>query len=121
MSTIKVDTIQNTSGVQQYLAKAWLSYSQTTTTNHGSGNISSVTDNATGNYTLNFSTAMTSTGYNQVVGTGGTTTVAGQTSAVSTTHSTDATRTTTALQLITTYGQGSGKIDSYRDGVVVVS
>ena len=56
MSTIKVDTIQNTSGVQQYTA-------QITATMNGTGTIalqqsdgvSSVTDNGVGQYQFNFS------------------------------------------------------------------
>ena len=38
--------------------RAWLRYDGTTNTINGSGNVSSVTDNATGDFTINFTTAM---------------------------------------------------------------
>lgn len=64
MSTIKVDTIQNTSGVQQYLAKAWVKFTGvTTTTITASGNVSSLTDVGTGKTTVTFSNAMATASY----------------------------------------------------------
>ena len=41
-----------------YGCRAWVNYNATTSTVRGSGNISSVTKNATGDFTLNFSSAM---------------------------------------------------------------
>ena len=38
--------------------RAWLRYDGKTNTINGSGNVSSVTDNATGDFTINFTTAM---------------------------------------------------------------
>ena len=83
MSTLKVNTIQNTSGVEVYTAKAWVNFNGTgTVAIRASGNVSSITDNGTGQYTVNFTTAMpdanyavhgqSSTGSAQVTG-GGTT------------------------------------------------
>ena len=67
MSTIKVDTIQNTSGVQQYLAKAWGSLQcQGTASIRDSGNISSLTDNGTGDFTLAYITALPTSTYSFV-------------------------------------------------------
>jgi hypothetical protein len=72
MSTLKVGTIQNASGVEVYTCKAWVNFNGTfstspfTTANGGiraAGNVSSVTDNGTGNYTVNFTTAMPDANY----------------------------------------------------------
>ena len=68
MSTIKVDTIKNTSNVEVYTAKAWVNFDGTTNTGgsctiRASGNVSSVTDNGTGDYTVNFTTAMSDANY----------------------------------------------------------
>lgn len=70
MSTLKVNTLQNTSGVEQYLCKAWVNFNGTgTVAIRASGNVSSITDNGTGDYTVNFTTAFADANYS-VVGTG---------------------------------------------------
>lgn len=71
MSTIKVDTIQNTSGVQQYLAKAWVNFDGTSNAINGSGNVSSITDNGTGDQTAGYSSAMPDANYSVTTGTQG--------------------------------------------------
>ena len=66
MSAIKVNTIQDTSAAnsstpQQLLngrAKVWWNYNQQTPAVTNSFNISSITDNATGQYTANFSVTL---------------------------------------------------------------
>lgn len=59
MSTIKVNAIQNTSGVEQFLAKAWVNFNGTgTVAIRASGNVTSITDNGVGDYTVNFATAL---------------------------------------------------------------
>jgi len=64
MSTIKVDTIKNTSNVEVFTAKAWVNFDGTgTVAIRASGNVSSITDNSTGNYTVNFTTAMSDANY----------------------------------------------------------
>lgn len=64
MSTIKVDTIKNTSNVEVYTAKAWVNFNGSgTVAIRASGNVSSITDNGTGNYTVNFTTAMPDVNY----------------------------------------------------------
>jgi hypothetical protein len=72
MSTLKVDTIKDTSGVEVYTAKAWVNFDGTfgtdpfTIANGGiraAGNVSSVTDNGTGDYTVNFTSAMPDANY----------------------------------------------------------
>jgi len=63
MSTIKVDTIKNTSNVEVFTAKAWVNFNGSgTVAINASGNVTSITDNGTGAYTINFtSTLNTST------------------------------------------------------------
>jgi hypothetical protein len=64
MSTIKVDTIKNTSNVEVYTCKAWVNFNGTgTVAIRASGNVSSITDNGTGDYTVNFATAMADANY----------------------------------------------------------
>lgn len=64
MSTLKVGTIQNASGVEVYTAKAWVNFNGTgTVAIRASGNVSSITDNGTGDYTVNFTTAMPDANY----------------------------------------------------------
>jgi hypothetical protein len=64
MSTIKVTTIQNLSGVEVYTAKAWVNFNGTgTVAIRASGNVTSITDNGTGDYTVNFTTALVDANY----------------------------------------------------------
>ena len=80
MSTLKVGTIQDTSGgnssspeqVSLGRAKAWVNFDGTFGTSpftianggiRGSYNVSSITDNGTGNYTINFSITFANTNY----------------------------------------------------------
>jgi uncharacterized protein (AIM24 family) len=64
MSTIKVTTIQNLAGVEVYTAKAWVNFNGTgTVAIRASGNVSSITDNGTGDYTVNFTVAMVDANY----------------------------------------------------------
>jgi hypothetical protein len=64
MSTLKVSTLQNLSGTEVYTCKAWVNFNGTgTVAIRASGNVSSITDNGTGNYTVNFTTAMPDANY----------------------------------------------------------
>lgn len=64
MSTIKCTTIQNLAGVEVYTAKAWVNFNGTgVVAIRASGNVSSITDNGSGDYTVNFATAMTDVNY----------------------------------------------------------
>jgi hypothetical protein len=57
-STVPVDTVVNGT------AKAWVNFNGTgTVAIRRAFNVSSITDNATGNYTVNFTTAMPNTNY----------------------------------------------------------
>ena len=77
MSTLKVATIQDTSGnnsstpseVNNGRAKAWCNFNGTgTVAIRDSYNISSLTDRGTGQYTLSFTTAMANSNYASVFG-----------------------------------------------------
>lgn len=64
MSTLRVNTLQNTSGVEVYTAKAWVNFNGTgTVAIRASGNVSSITDNGVGIYTINFTNAMPDTNF----------------------------------------------------------
>ena len=55
-----------------YMARAWVNFNGTgTVAIRGSGNVTSITDNGTGNYTVNFTTAMPDVNYCPVAMTSG--------------------------------------------------
>ena len=74
MSTLRVDTIQNAAGTDSPIsvpgtAKAWVNFNGTgTVAIRASYNVSSITDNGTGDYTVNFTTAMADANYTPVFG-----------------------------------------------------
>jgi hypothetical protein len=76
MSTLRVNNITDTSGGSSSLsvpgaAKAWVNFNGTgTVAIRAQMNVSSITDNGTGDYTVNFTTAMTDANY-AVCGSGG--------------------------------------------------
>lgn len=68
MSTLRVDTIQDRVGTGQPeidgVAKAWVNFNGTgTVAIRASFNVTSITDNGTGDYTVNFTTAMSDANY----------------------------------------------------------
>lgn len=64
MSVLKVGAIQNTSGVEVYTAKAWVSFNGTgVVAIRADGNVTSITDNGVGDYTVNFTVAMIDANY----------------------------------------------------------
>ena len=53
-----------------YMARAWVNFNGTgTVAINASGNVTNITDNGTGDYTINFTTAMTDANYPAVYGT----------------------------------------------------
>ena len=72
--TVVASTINNDTGLfatnNAYLgiAKAWVQYNGTTGAVNGAFNVSSVTRNGTGNYTVNFTTAMSNANYAWAIG-----------------------------------------------------
>lgn len=98
MSTLKVDTIQDVSGIEKYTISAWMNLNCITPAIRGSGNVSSTTDGGVGIFTMNLSSALADANYS---------TVLGHTAEVSTNHthgylsaggSSIGTYTTTAVQ-----------------------
>lgn len=72
MSTAKFDTLQNRAGTKSVpvdtvvdgSAKAWVNFNGTgTVAIRASFNVTSITDNGTGDYTVNFTSAMPDTNY----------------------------------------------------------
>ena len=69
MSTLRVNNIKDASGGTSNLkidgaAKAWFNFNGTGTVAIGDSlNVSSITDNSTGNYTVNFTTSINNANY----------------------------------------------------------
>ena len=69
MSTLRVNNLTDTSGTAANLgipgaAKAWVNFNGTGTVSiRASYNVSSITDNGTGQYTINFTNAFSDTNY----------------------------------------------------------
>jgi hypothetical protein len=70
MSEIRATTISNAAGTGpitmtgQYAAKAWVNFNGTgTVAIRDGGNVGSITDNGTGDYTVNFTTAIVDANY----------------------------------------------------------
>ena len=69
MSTLRVTTLATQAGVEVYTAKAWVNFNGTgTVAILASGNVSSITDNGTGNYTVNFTNAFADANYAMIFG-----------------------------------------------------
>ena len=71
MSTLRVNTIQNVTGsgtpAINGLAQAWVNFNGTgTVAIRAAYNVSSITDNGTGDYTLNITTSLSDANYNFV-------------------------------------------------------
>ncbi len=64
-SAAQATKLSNDSGsAPSYACRAWVNFNGTgTVAIRGSGNVSSITDNGTGDYTVNFSTAMADANY----------------------------------------------------------
>lgn len=64
-TTTSATALSTASGsAPSYSARAWVSFNGTgTVAIRGSGNVSSITDNGTGDYTVNFTTSMPDTNY----------------------------------------------------------
>jgi hypothetical protein len=99
-----------------YSARAWVNFDGTgTPAIRASGNVSSITDNGVGTYTVNFTTAMPDANYavHEQHSTGSAqTTGGGTTPQISTLH----TQTTTSVQLQYSYYTGTSNTISNNDG-----
>jgi hypothetical protein len=65
-----VNDLNVTGAAPMYACRAWVNYNGSSPAIRASGNVSSVTKNGTGNYTINFSTAMPDANYTGVVSAG---------------------------------------------------
>jgi hypothetical protein len=122
MSTIKTDTLQNVAGtlsvpvstVVSGSAKAWVNFNGTgTVAIRAAFNVSSITDNGTGGYTVNFSTAMPDANYVVVVGGRG----AGGASFC--THNKEFTSPTVSTVAVACVNSGGGGVDSANVDVTI--
>lgn len=119
MSTLKVDNLLNSAGNESPIsipgaAKAWVNFDGTgTVATRASFNVSSITDNGTGAYTVNFTTAMTDANYATL----GTIEERGVSVHCSTTDV--ATQTTTAVNIGTVLGGTSTGFDCQQVNVAI--
>ena len=71
MSTLKVNTLEEATagGATFYTAKAWVNFNGTgTVAINADGNVSSITDNSIGDYTVTLTTSMSGANYAMVFG-----------------------------------------------------
>lgn len=69
MSTIKASTFQDLNGVERYMARAWVNFNGTgTVAIRAAGNVSSITDNGVGDWTINFASPMPDANFCAVMG-----------------------------------------------------
>lgn len=82
MSTLRVSTIQDTAGsnsstpaaIASGIAKAWVNFNGTgVVAIRAQYNVSSITDNGTGDYTVNFTNALADANYSTCITAGGST------------------------------------------------
>ena len=123
MSTVKTTTISTLDGTYTVPAetlargacRAWCNFNGTgTVAIRASFNVSSITDNGTGNYTVNFTTAMVDADY-AVCGLAGLAPASGPMYLQTPSHGTDFTQTTTAFQFGTASAHASGIVSTYSD------
>jgi hypothetical protein len=127
---LTVDTLRAGSGVlatqngMTGIAKAWVQFVGSSATINGSFNVSSITRNSTGDYTVNFTTAMPNANYAVAGGASINTGVVGFGS-VSPFSSASSpyyiAPTTTSFRMFVTYnGGGAGAIDPAYASIIVV-
>jgi hypothetical protein len=98
-----------------YGCRAWVNFNGTgTVAIRASGNVSSITDNGTGDYTLNFTTALADANY-AVIATPGN--LAGTTSNTQVTAKYTGTKSTSAVQVM--FQQGAAGADLDQNGVAI--
>ena len=67
MSTAKFNQWLNSDGTENYKCRAWVNFNGTgTVAIRASGNVSSITDNGTGDYTVNLTNALADTNYSAI-------------------------------------------------------
>jgi len=114
MSTAKFNQWLNSDGTENYKCRAWVNFNGTgTVAIRASGNVSSITDNGTGDYTVNFTNAMPDSNYsvagNAGYGSGG----SGR--YISAPDSGTTTKTTTQLRFQSVYAYNAPQDCAYVD------
>ena len=111
MSTIKVDNLQTTGGAGLYPAKAWVNFNGSgTVAIRADGNVSSITDNGTGDYTVNLTNAMADANYAVSLSSSAETTAANNWNM---SYATDfqSPRTSSAISMRISKAQSTGRLD----------
>ena len=124
---LTISTLNNDTGVlatqngMTGIAKAWVNYNQVTSTINGSFNVSSVTNNGTGDFTINYTTAMPNANYSWAGSTGFG--VGGQTNWLSLPASVAVASciTTTSLRVVNSYANATLNSNLPYNGVIVFS
>ena len=111
------DSIMDVSGsAPSYTCRAWVNFNGIgTVAIRASGNVSSITDNGTGDYTVNFTNAMPDANYSVVLGAGNTGASAGQNSFVRS----DSAAPSTSSVRIGLIGQGTSPFIGIQDGAYI--
>ena len=127
---LTIDTLRASTGVlatqngMTGIAKAWVQFGGTTPTINGSFNVASITKNGTGDYTINFTTAMPDINYAVAGGATVNAAINGYPTvcpfSVAGSPYYQAPTTTTCRIMITYNGGVSGVIDPQRGSVVVI-
>ena len=106
--TIVPAALNATGDAPLYAARAWVNFNGTgTVAIRASGNVTSITDNGTGDYTINFTTAMVDADYTAVFGSQySSTTIAGLVC-----ETTGTARTASSIQVRTANSSNAGVVD----------
>ena len=128
MSTLRVNNITDNSGGTNNLnvpgtARAWVNFNGTgTVAIRASFNVTSITDNATGNYTVNFTTALADANYTALLSSvGGSTNEMSRIVGIRGVTATGATtKTTTQLRVISGQGWSPGLLDNAEMNVAIL-
>jgi hypothetical protein len=103
-----------------YSTRAWVSFNGTgTVAIYGSANVSSITDNATGNYTINFSTAMQDTVFACVGSCASLSGTNGMSVVTTRQNSVTAPNTTTTQRIWTSTDQGNNQDVEYVNVIII--
>ena len=128
MSTLRVNNITDNSGGTNNLnvpgtARAWVNFNGTgTVAIRASFNVTSITDNATGNYTVNFTTALADANYTALlISVGAGTNEMSRIVGIKGVTATGATtKTTTQLRVISGQGWSPGLLDNAEMNVAIL-
>lgn len=121
MSTLRVNAIQNSTGGELVnasgMARAWVNFNGTgTVAIRDSFNVTSITDNGTGHYTVNLTTAMASANY-CIVATAKTSDVSSADTTIAQWH----TVTTSAFRLASSQGNNGVLVDPVNISATIFS